>query len=92
MVYRIMRRSTNSDLIKSYFCVILEYTICTTSHLQQSKSNILKERKKIKIKRVRETKERKINLMRNTCIKKGEWNTKERRNKNRKLRRSEGWR
>ena len=57
MVYRIMRRSTNSDLIKSYFCVILEYTICTTFHLQQSKSNILKERKKIKIKRVRETKE-----------------------------------
>ena len=56
---------------------------------QQSKSNILKERKKIKRKRVRETKEvreygysiiekkRKINLMRNTYIKKGEWNTKE---------------
>ena len=39
------------------FCVILEYTICTTFHLQQSKSKILKERKKIKRKRVRETKE-----------------------------------
>ena len=68
------------------------------------KSNILKERKKIKRKRVRETKEirenghsiiekkRKINLMRNTYMKKVEWNTKERRNKNRKLRTSEGWR
>ena len=39
------------------FCVILEYTICTRFHLQQSKSNIVKERKKIKRKRVRETKE-----------------------------------
>ena len=77
----------------STYCVILEYTICTTFRLQQSKSNILKERKKIKRKRVRETKEvreyghsitekkRKINLMRNTYIKKGEWNTKERRKK-----------
>ena len=35
-------------------------------------------------------KKRKNNLMRNTYIKKGEWNTKERRDKNRKLRRSEG--
>ena len=39
------------------FCVILEYTVCTTFHLQQSKSDILRERKKIKRKRVRETKE-----------------------------------
>ena len=64
------------------FCVILEYTVCTTFHLQQSKSNILRERKKIKRKRVRETKEvrenedsvrekkRKNNLMRNTDMKK----------------------
>ena len=86
------------------FCVILEYKIRTTFHLQQSKSNILKDKKKIKRKRVRETKEvreyghsiiekkRKNNLMRNTYIKKGEWNTKERRNKNRKLRTSKGWR
>ena len=65
---------------------------------------MLKERKKIKRKRVRKTKEirenghsiiekkRKINLMRNTYMKKVEWNTKERRNKNRKLRTSKGWR
>ena len=58
MVCKIMRRSTNSNLIQTlFFCVILEYTICTTFHLQQSKSNILKDKKKMKRKRVKETKE-----------------------------------
>ena len=77
----------------------MHYISSTTKqeqHTEREKEDKKKESQRNK--KVRENghsireKKRKNNLMRNTYIKKGEWNTKERRNKITKLRTSEGWR